>query len=376
MEGDNIGRKKTHTEYVKELADKNSNIIVIDQYIDAKTSITHKCLIHGIEWKARPDNILHGKGCPFCSNECRRASQVSTHEEYVRNMKKANPDVAVIGRYINASTKIMHKCLIHDIEWEMIPSNALKGCGCPKCHTTRISASKTRQHEWYINEVASISPHILVVGKYVGRKIPIKHYCTKHDVEWDTRPEDILRGSGCRLCGREKISANGKKTFDEYRSELKSCNPDIICIGEYECATKHARHRCMSCGYEWYATPSNILFGTGCPNCNESRGEKNIKIWLNEHNIAYTTQKKFDDCVDKHPLPFDFYLPDYNKLIEYDGRQHFEPVDYFGGQSAFEKLIYHDHIKTEYCVKNNIDLLRIPYYKDIFTELNNYIFTQ
>lgn len=110
--------------------------------------------------------------------------------------------------------------------------------------------------------------------------------------------------------------------------------------------------------------------------CNKSHGEREIKIWLDGHGISYVAQKKFADCADVNPLPFDFFLPDYNKLIEYDGIQHFRPVDFFGGQSTYKKLASHDHIKTEYCMNNNIDLLRIPYYKDVNTELNNYILAQ
>ena len=62
----------------------------------------------------------------------------------------------------------------------------------------------------------------------------------------------------------------------------------------------------------------------------------------------------FEDCIDKRPLPFDFYLPEYNICIEYQGQQHYYPVEIFGGKNAFESQVLRDNIKREYCQKNNI----------------------
>jgi very-short-patch-repair endonuclease len=74
-------------------------------------------------------------------------------------------------------------------------------------------------------------------------------------------------------------------------------------------------------------------------------------------------------------LKFDFYLPNYNLCIEYDGRQHFEPIDFFGGEKNFEIIKKRDKIKNEYCLNNNIHLIRIPYneYKNINSILHNEI---
>ena len=329
-----------------------------------------------MEWLISPTNALSGKGCPACAREGRYNSNARTHSDYVDELLDVNPNIVVMEPYINARTKILHKCLIHNIEWSVAPDIVLHGHGCPQCHNERISKSKTHSHEWYVDMVSNISPHIRVIGKYIGGKKPIAHYCTLHDYMWNTDPQNILAGHGCDICKREKIAEKQTKPLSVYQEELALVNPDIICVGEYECATRHVQHKCLICGKEWDATPSNILFGTGCPYCNKSHGERIIQSWLDEYNIHYTTQKKYDDCVDVNPLPFDFYLPDYDILIEYDGIQHFQPVDFFGGQQAFEKLVYHDHIKTDYCLNNHIDLLRIPYYKDIETELNNYILTQ
>ena len=83
--------------------------------------------------------------------------------------------------------------------------------------------------------------------------------------------------------------------------------------------------------------------------------------------------------MDINPLPFDFYLPQLNKCIEYDGGQHYFPVDFAGkgmehAEEQFRKTQYRDKIKNDYCKNNGISLLRIPYFKNVEEELNNFLF--
>ena len=134
---------------------------------------------------------------------------------------------------------------------------------------------------------------------------------------------------------------------------------------------------CLIDGCIWLSKPNNILNGFGCPQCNESKGERQVRQWLEQHGIVYEFQKPFVECSDIKCLPFDFYLPQYNTCIEYDGEQHFRPVD-FGGEGEiialqkFKIVQKHDVIKNKYCENNNIPLLRIPYFKNTEEELNNF----
>jgi AMMECR1 domain-containing protein len=107
---------------------------------------------------------------------------------------------------------------------------------------------------------------------------------------------------------------------------------------------------------------SSHLSGTGCTHCSESKGEKKISKFLDLNKIEYVRQKKFDGCVGiRYKLPFDFYLPKYRTTIEFDGIQHYEPVEHFGGVESFERLKINDKIKSDYCEENYIDLIRIRY---------------
>ena len=119
--------------------------------------------------------------------------------------------------------------------------------------------------------------------------------------------------------------------------------------------------------HKWYAMSNNLRQGTGCPICKKSKGELRVKEVLEENEIKFTPQKYFEDCKDKNPLPFDFYLDDYNIAIEYDGTQHYFPTAFFtrdeeAAKENFEYVKSHDKIKTKYCKDNGLKLIRIPYW--------------
>lgn len=111
------------------------------------------------------------------------------------------------------------------------------------------------------------------------------------------------------------------------------------------------------------------ISGQGCPKCNQSKGEKEIEKILIQNNIEFENQKRFKNCINKKTLPFDFYLPKYNICIEFDGIQHFESLDIFGGEIEFQKRKINDNIKNKFCKDNNIKLIRIKYDENIYFKL-------
>lgn len=90
---------------------------------------------------------------------------------------------------------------------------------------------------------------------------------------------------------------------------------------------------------------------------------------MDNNNIKYIKQKTFKECKDIKLLKFDFYLPEYNMCIEFDGIQHFKPIERFGGIDGFKKTKQNDKTKNIYCDKNNIKLLRIKYNENIFEKI-------
>lgn len=104
-----------------------------------------------------------------------------------------------------------------------------------------------------------------------------------------------------------------------------------------------------------------------CPLCNvKSKGEIEVESILKKNGLKYIREYRFGDCKYKKELPFDFYLPEYNTCIEYDGEQHYTPIT-FGGISEneaelnYQETLIKDNLKSEYCKNHNIKLIRIKY---------------
>lgn len=133
----------------------------------------------------------------------------------------------------------------------------------------------------------------------------------------------------------------------------KSVNRNIIWKCQCQCKNKTIV----------YASVDELTSGkkVSCGCLKVSKGELKIKEILKELNISFEEQKTFEDCIFINNLYFDFYLPDYNLLIEYDGEQHFKPIEFFGGKQKFEEQQKRDNFKNNYCLINNIRLIRIPY---------------
>lgn len=128
--------------------------------------------------------------------------------------------------------------------------------------------------------------------------------------------------------------------------------------------------------------PLSHIQGCGCPNCHESKGEKEIAKFLDKNNITYDRQHKFSDCRNTYELPFDFYIPQIRTCIEFDGQQHYEPMEFFGGVKAYEALKINDKIKSDYCEEEYINLIRIKYtdfdniYQILWDNLSTHIKTK
>ena len=300
-------------------------------------------------------------------------SKKKTHEEYVNELKIKNPHVEVTGIYIDANTNIMHHCLIHNVFWETKPSRVLNGNGCKKCRIEKFKISNTKTQDKYTEDVRLKNPNIEVLGEYVSAKTKILHTCLIHNVVWDALPTNILKGCGCSECLKEKIGSKNGISHNEYVDKLSKINPKIVALEEYLGTEIKIRHKCKLCGHKWRVKPGNVLSGKGCPKCNESHGEKYISNYLSINNIAYIPQHTFDSCKDKRQLPFDFYLPELNICIEYDGKQHYEAIDHFGGEEGLKVRQLHDQIKTDYCENNKIFLLRIKYDENIEEKLHSFI---
>lgn len=168
-----------------------------------------------------------------------------------------------------------------------------------------------------------------------------------------------LTGQRVKSCGCDNYDSNAVNLSGRVFGMLTVIKPSL-----YDNQKHRRTWECVcSCGNTIVATTSDLVAhntqSCGCTHI--SHNERLIADILKEESILFETQFRFKNCKNIRQLPFDFYLPDYNVVIEYDGKQHFEPIDFFGGDVGFQKRKNNDSIKNEFCKANNIQLIRIPY---------------
>ena len=279
-----------------------------------------------------------------------------TNEEFVAAKRITHPHLRFLSEYQGMHKPILTECLDCHYVWNPEAHSISKLKKCPRC-----SGKERLTTELFITTMSDINPDIEVLGEYVNTDTPILCRCKKCGHVWMPRPHHLLKGVGCPEC-----AGVARKTFERAQQEVWQVNPDIDIDGGYVNNKSPMKCTCRKCGCKWTASVNSLLRGKGCPGCNESHGEREIERVLKGKCVKYTRQKKFDDCVYKRQLPFDFYISELNIAIEFDGQQHFVPVD-FGCQDnnkvqeLFELTKKRDQIKNEYCLANAIKLVRIPY---------------
>lgn len=198
-------RKKTNEEFIEELKLKNPTIIVLDTYKKSSIKVHCKCLIDGYEWYATPNSLLRGSGCPKCCNRERY-----DNESIRERLKESNPNIELIGDFVNVNTKMKCKCLIDGYIWESRPCDILHGHGCPKCNKCQRYTTKE-----FVEELSKINNDIEIIGEYVNANTYIKCRCKKDGYIWNAKPKNLLSGYGCSKCAMSKGEQKIKSILDE-----------------------------------------------------------------------------------------------------------------------------------------------------------------
>jgi len=168
----------------------------------------------------------------------------------------------------------------------------------------------------------------------------------------------------CPYCIKSGYLRN-TETFKKEVKDLVGYEYEVLSEYTKMHDTIYMKHN--KCGHKYYVIARNFLkLGARCPYCQSSKGEIFITDWLNKNNIYYQEQYSFADLKGYHNcLRFDFAIFDnisknsLKMLIEYDGEFHYFPLQ---GEDKLKQQQHYDNLKDEYCKKNNIELLRIPYW--------------
>ena len=184
----------------------------------------------------------------------------------------------------------------------------------------------------------------------------------------------------CPMCGKEYITQQNHikqrklpfcvECVNELREDLVGKKYGHLTVDRMIPQEKYKRTLCSctcDCGATEIIVQANHLKNgeTKSCGCLKSYPEEQIATILTNNKIVFEREKKFSDLKYKNKLRFDFYLPEINLVIEYNGKQHYEHIDYYGNEDDFKIAQLRDRIKQEYCVKNNINYLVIRYDEDI-----------
>jgi very-short-patch-repair endonuclease len=277
-------------------------------------------------------------------------------------------------KYVSAKTKVTVLCKDHG-EFYVTPNNHSNGTKCPKCSgrglTTKDIVARfiTKHNDRYIYDK--------VVYKGSNKKVIVT--CKEHG-DFLITPNNHTSGHGCPNCANKSRSSKqlgNTNDFIEKAIKVHGYKYDYSLV-DYLGAHKKVTIICKDHG-NFYITPANHWSNkVGCPTCKNkkpSKGEQKIIDWLEAENISYECQKTFVDLYYKSKnakLKYDFYLPEFNMLIEYDGEYHFKPISFGKHISGEEQLAItklRDKIKDEYAETNNYRMLRIPYNSNVEEEL-------
>lgn len=364
-----LARKLTYDE-VKHYIEVESNSgckLLSEKYMGNKVPLHIQCAcgnkfeVHFNSFKTNNKRQCNDCGHKLIANH-RQKTQIQFETE-VKHM--TNGEYEVLGKYINSDTPID---ILHKTCGEvnpMIPNNILRGATCRPC--SYIKRNREKRHSFSdIKKYIESQDYKLLDKSYVNcdedltLKCPIEHRPFKMSF-------DRFKNAGqrCPTCARIRtIEGKTIKKEQVYRllTDLKFVFKQFV--SEYKNSESYFIAECYD-GHLFKTNYKKLSISRKCPTCSMSKGEQSINKVLKDNMINFNYNPRSIDCINKrgNVLPFDFSLN--TVLIEYDGEYHFEKVNYTYNQSdeKFERTKEHDKIKNQYCIDNNIPLIRIPYWE-------------
>lgn len=324
---------------LKEVHKDKYEFIFNDNVVDTRSKIEIKCK-HGIK-EIQIRFLLQGQGCIYCKgkkwdeNDLRdRLSQIHTNLIY--------KDGFMDGKYLNVV------CKYHG-DFRIRKDRHLGGQICPKC------SNRKRYDQDFFIESISLKFDSLTYGKckFESFKKKVTVTCKKHG-DFKSYPHYLLNGNGCKLCAIEKSS----HSKEEFLHRCMENHPEIDhSIMEYKGVNSKIKLICKEHGVFEQKAGYYLNNSKGCKYCRETKGEKKIRLFLEKNNICYKQQYL------KFGFYFDFFLPNLNVYLEFNGKQHYEPIGFFGGLKTFERQIARDIEKDEIIHTENLKLIKIGYWQ-------------
>lgn len=359
--------RKTQEQFVKEVKERfGSEFEVVSEYVrnNDKVSFRHKDC--GLTFERSPSSFFRSGKCPNCNG--RKNWNTEKVSKEIKEM--TNGEYTLVGKYRSYNEKVSIKHNRCGRTNKVVFYSFLYGVRCPKCSRSKRGFEQRKSQEDFEKEVFDlVGEEYRVKSKYTGAFEDVLFEHSACGSIFEMRARWFIQGGRCPDCSEIR-----KWDTESFKEEVSSITKnEYKVIGDYKPRNKgKIKFSHNECGREFEMLGDNFLKGQRCPFCKTSKGEQSIRDILERLETNFVEQFKFDDCVDKAQLPFDFAIFKNGKLkslIEYDGIQHFR--GWHKKADSLKEIQRRDNIKNEYCKRKNIKLIRIPYTK--FSEIESII---
>ena len=359
----------TQEEFIKRASEKNPDFDFSKSiFIKRNEDVTAMCPKHG-EFTRKAVSFLTGTTCPECVREQKKQLFIERATKY----HKGKYDYSKV-QYINCDTKVEIICPIHGSIWQ-VPNDHLRNIGCYKC-----SHDYSPTTEEWIESVKDLYDGKYDLSKviYVTNKTPVTVICPEHG-EFYPLPNNYKKGvSGCPKCNDIRKHKQFAKTTEQFIEDAKKVHGDRYDYSKVDYYNKSTEVEiiCPEHG-SFFQVASIHLSGSSCPKCllkNQTKLFNRLKESFPTEEIIFEYRAEW-----LQRLRIDIYFPKYNIGVEYDGAQHFIPVDKFGGEEKFKQTQFWDKKKNKICRDNGCILFRLPYtyknqdYEKLLNDINDII---
>ena len=287
-------------------------------------------------------------------------SKRKTNEDFLKELSIVNPAIDALDEYTANDIKITCRCKIDGYEWLALPTNLLRGEGCPKCRGVKLSKLFSKSHDDFVQQIALLNSNIEIIGRYKNNKTKIKCKCKIDGYEWYALPSHLLRGVGCPVCSNRIIVpgindiATTHPEFVQYFKNKNDANTYSFGSGA------KVDLICPDCGNEKrMAICTLIKCGFACSKCGDgvSYPNKFLRAMIDQLNID-SVNYEWSDVWSK-PYKYDnYFIVDGNKyIVEADGGWHYKD-NKLSGMSADEARRI-DKLKEILATTHGISVVRI-----------------
>lgn len=285
-------------------------------------------------------------------------AQKGTQEDFIKQAKEKHGDKYDYSEvvYVNNTTPVKIYCKACDKYFEQTPKNHKK-YGCKECGRRAMIEAQRKSQEQFIKDAIAKHGDLYDYSKvdYKGDKKKVIIKCNVCGHEWSITPSNLLQGYGCPECGRRATIEKQRKSQEQFIKDAIAIHGDKYDYSkvDYQGNKEPVIIICNKCGTEFPCRPNDHLSGqNGCPECYHSKLEESVLLMLKQNNIKY--EREHRQLINGHKRRYDFYLPEYNVVIECQGEQHLIS----GSERIFKQTQYDNQLVDIEKYKHCVDVLK------------------